>query len=313
VNVAHYRWWPWDGRSDSLWMQCAVAYEAAATMAGSRSRLTQRMALAYANELGALGVGLSPAQWADDPAAQGAAAIGYKALAAYLQRLNSANAPFDRFASGDETALSDDAKRGLKLFLGKAGCIECHNGPAFNGVATARNQDDFFRSVGIAQRGENVVTTDLGHWEGIGVLLEQTKGPGVYNSAGLWNDARDLAAMRQIPFNRVASVAQREVDKGRFRIKTLRQVAETAPYMHAGQLATLAEVVHFYNVGGDVDGYAGERDRLMQPLGLTPDEERQLVTFLESLTGAPLPSSLTCDRSAAPPRAAYPRCDGSTK
>ena len=54
------------------------------------------------------------------------------ALDAYMRRLNSLQAPFDAFIAGDDTAISDSAKKGFALFVGKAMCIECHNGWSFS-------------------------------------------------------------------------------------------------------------------------------------------------------------------------------------
>jgi len=67
-----------------------------------------------------------------------------------------------------------------------------------------------------------------------------------------------------------------------FKTPILRNVSLTAPYMHDGSLATLREVVEFYNLGG----FASEGiDPRIQPLGLSEQEEADLVEFLESLTG----------------------------
>ena len=55
-----------------------------------------------------------------------------RALAAYQRTLRSGNSPFDRFLSGDKTALSDEARRGLELFRGEAGCVRCHHGPVLS-------------------------------------------------------------------------------------------------------------------------------------------------------------------------------------
>ena len=52
-----------------------------------------------------------------------------KAIASYERTLVSYDSDLDRYLSGDESALSDAAKRGMALFEGKAGCIRCHNGP----------------------------------------------------------------------------------------------------------------------------------------------------------------------------------------
>lgn len=54
-----------------------------------------------------------------------------KALGAYMRRLRSADSPYDRWLAGDPQAMSGAAQRGLRLFIGKAECIMCHNGPNF--------------------------------------------------------------------------------------------------------------------------------------------------------------------------------------
>jgi cytochrome c peroxidase len=76
------------------------------------------------------------------------------------------------------------------------------------------------------------------------------------------------------------AVTRRDADRGRFKTPTLRGVALTAPYMHDGSIATLEEVVDFYNRGG---GANPNRDPALQPLGLSPDEVRDLVAFLKAL------------------------------
>jgi cytochrome c peroxidase len=78
-----------------------------------------------------------------------------------------------------------------------------------------------------------------------------------------------------------AVISRSELDVGRFKVPTLRNVAVTAPYMHDGSLATLAEVVEHYDQGGR--GHPNT-DPVIKPLGLTPEEKQDLVRFLESLT-----------------------------
>ncbi|MCI0671717.1 MAG: c-type cytochrome [Myxococcaceae bacterium] len=85
--------------------------------------------------------------------------------------------------------------------------------------------------------------------------------------------------------------------EGTFRTPTLRGVALTAPYTHAGQLKTLKEVVQFYNDGGAADSFSGTKDPLIVPLNLTEQEVDDLVAFMESLTGDPVPEALTQDIS----------------
>jgi cytochrome c peroxidase len=74
-------------------------------------------------------------------------------------------------------------------------------------------------------------------------------------------------------------------DIGRFMTPTLRELTYTAPYMHNGVFETLGDVVAFYNEGGGDDR---NKDPLLKPLGLVPSERRDLVAFLEALSGDPL-------------------------
>jgi cytochrome c peroxidase len=80
---------------------------------------------------------------------------------------------------------------------------------------------------------------------------------------------------------------------GKWLTPPLRHVEETAPYMHAGQYATLAQVIEFYRRGGDPDGFSGVKDPRMQPLEIDDDEARDLEAFLRTLTGELIPSELT--------------------
>src|SRR5262249_46149670 len=68
------------------------------------------------------------------------------ALATYERTIVSKGAPFDRWLDGDETAISEAAKRGFDLFNGKANCAACHSGWAFtdssfHGIGSARGDD----------------------------------------------------------------------------------------------------------------------------------------------------------------------------
>ncbi len=78
-------------------------------------------------------------------------------------------------------------------------------------------------------------------------------------------------------------VTGQEQDRGRFKTPTLRDVAKSAPYMHDGSIATLRDVVVFYNQGG---GQNPHRDALLEPLNLSDHEIDLLVAFLKSLTGS---------------------------
>jgi cytochrome c peroxidase len=77
-------------------------------------------------------------------------------------------------------------------------------------------------------------------------------------------------------------VTKREGDKGAFKTPSLRNVAQTAPYMHDGSLKTLRQVVDFYAGGGSSNPHL---DKQIKPLALTGKDREDLVAFLESLTG----------------------------
>lgn len=80
-----------------------------------------------------------------------------------------------------------------------------------------------------------------------------------------------------------AAVTADKTQAGAFKTPGLRNVLLTAPYLHDGSLATLEDVVRFYNRGGDT---AKGRSELIKPLGLNDDEVRDLVAFMGALTDA---------------------------
>jgi cytochrome c peroxidase len=82
-------------------------------------------------------------------------------------------------------------------------------------------------------------------------------------------------------------------DRGRFKTPTLRNVALTWPYLHDGSARTLADVVEFYDRGGVPNPTL---DVFISPLDLSDDDKKDLVAFLEALTGT-LPK---VDRPALP-------------
>ena len=96
-------------------------------------------------------------------------------------------------------------------------------------------------------------------------------------------------------------ITGQEADRGRFKTPTLRGLIATAPYMHDGSLATLEEVVDFYNRGG---GKNPNLDPVLAPLGLSKTDAADLVAFLKALSD---PATRTkdsghCENSRAPKR-----------
>ena len=172
-----------------------------------------------------------------------------KALAAYMRTLVSRNAPFDRFVAGDKTAISASAIRGLKLFLAK-GCVECHSGPNFT--------DDQFHALVVPQTGPHVPAADLGRFRTPALLASP------FNINGAFSDDTTPASSTPRAGRRA---------EGQFRTKSLRNVAQSGPFMHSGQLATLDDVVDFYVGGGDPGSSGIIKDPLLVPLNLSAQDK----------------------------------------
>ena len=179
-----------------------------------------------------------------------------KAIPEYLKSLTSRNAPYD---TGNMTA---SAKNGERLFSGKAGCVQCHNGPLasdgkMHNVGVPVNQAIFNEPL----RSVTFVAFNL-----------------FMGNENVMNLKRDVGAHVQHHYADGRNV-------GAFMTPSLRELAYTAPYMHNGMLKTLADVVAFYNAGGGNDP---NQDPLLRPLNLSADEQADLVAFLKALSGDPL-------------------------
>lgn len=181
-------------------------------------------------------------------------------VAAFLTTLRSQDVPFDDFINGDQDAISESAHRGFDLFQGKAACVQCHHGPMLT--------DNGFHSLGLDTnadlfRDPQRHITFRRFFRTLGV-------PGYEN-------------LRHDPG--LLCVSKKKSDAEKMRTPTLRELTATAPYMHDGQLATLEDVVAFYNEGG---GPRASKDQRLQPLGLSDQEQVDLVEFLKTLSGRPL-------------------------
>ena len=178
------------------------------------------------------------------------------AIPEYLKTLTSRGAPFDT------GGMSDAAKSGFELFKGKAGCVACHSGPRF--------ADDKAHNTG-TPNNPDIWSDPLRHVTFVTFAMFM----GVEN---YMNVRRDVGA-------HVRTHKANGSDIGKFMTPSLRELKYTAPYMHNGVFATLSEVVAFYNKGGGTDA---NKDRAIRPLGLSSQEQSDLVAFLEALSGEPL-------------------------
>lgn len=186
----------------------------------------------------------------------------YGAIGEYLKTIRTENAPFDKFQNGDENALDKAALRGLVLFTGKAGCAACHSGPMLS--------DGDVHATGVPDNPDLITaTTDDAAQRQI-TLLRHYATQGVPNYMNLRSDVGNYV------------VTKDEGSIGKFATPSLWDVGQTGPYMHSGVYASLGDVVAFYNDGG---GTGANKDARIKPLGLSSEEQTDLVAFLQSLTG----------------------------
>ena len=208
------------------------------------------------------------------------------AIASYERSLLAANSDFDKYYFANQAhALNINAQRGLQLFTGKAGCVQCHT---INKNA-ALFTDNQTHNTGIGY-AEAMVLPKLKHYAKQKIQI----------SAGVFIevDNKLIASVAEIKENDLGryEITQNPQDRWHYKTPSLRNIALTAPYMHNGRLQTLKQVVEFYNQGG----IANEGlDKLMQPLHLSEPEIMDLVAFLESLTGDNI-AQLVADSFAAP-------------
>ncbi len=182
-----------------------------------------------------------------------------KAIPEYLNTLVSRNVPFDN------GKMSRSAKRGMKLFKGKAGCVQCHNGPLLS--------DGKAHNTGVPENFD-VFLDPMRHQ----AFIAFSDFLGVENYMNLKRD----------PGAHILTHKADGSDMGKFITPTLRELKHTAPYMHNGMINSLKGVVAFYNNGGGQDR---NKDGRIKPLGLSSKEQKDVVAFLESLSGDPLTSA----------------------
>ena len=281
----------WDGRRDAGYNQVFGALEASAEMNSSRLFVAQQMERLYKadyervfkeafpdlsgfpviapQDAGCKEVQATPttscAKPYDDRVNRVVVNFG-KAMNAYLRKLTCGPGRFDAWVNGDASAITAQERRGAELFVGKARCVSCHNGPHFT--------DRRFHNIGLSIALVSLVIQvggDPGASKGIPAMLADP-----LNVRGKFSDGYDgrLDAFDHVNPNDLL---------GTFRTPTLRCVDQRPSFTHTGQLRSLAEVVGFFNQGGAHSGTTGRKE--IGPLNLTLDEQADLVAFLRTLSG----------------------------
>lgn len=183
-----------------------------------------------------------------------------KALASFVRSLVSMESPFDRYAyDQDDGALNASELRGLDLFLSEQlECHHCHGG--FNFTQSTTHRDQLF-------------------------LERPMHNTGLYNL----NETGDYPSVDVGK----TEITGRAEDMGKFRAPTLRNIAVTAPYMHDGSIATLEEVIRFYESGGReilTGEWTGDgrlnpyKSEFVRGFALTDEQRQDLLSFLRALT-----------------------------
>jgi cytochrome c peroxidase len=289
IGNGYMPWLFWDGRKDSLWSQALGPVESPVEHGISRTYAFSLIVKHYGDEYEAVFgklpevsrlKGMIARPGTDDPEAfkmwiraplaeRDAVNRVYsnfgKAVAAFVRTILPGEARFDRYAAsvlegrGREPAniFTGEEAEGLRLFIGKAGCVGCHNGPLFTNGG--------FHNVRIPPTEK--LPFDAGRSEGIISVLGDE-----FNCLGPYSDAtgRDCAELWYLDTDTKKYV-------GAMKTPTLRNIATHPPYMHAGQLATLEEVMEFY---------AGIADNPeITHNGLSRGDQDKIRAFLGTLTG----------------------------
>lgn len=314
--AAHGPWLFWDGRKDSLWSQALGPLEDAAEHGANRVQLVRLLQANYRGDYerlfgplpslqgvpadaGPLGSAPEREAWARlsdaqrDAVNRAFANLG-KAIAAYERTVSHAESRFDRYVgavlSGDaqgQQVLTAQEVSGLRLFIGKGQCATCHNGPLLT--------DHHFHNTGVPQRDAS--RPDRGRSAAAARVLDDE-----FNCLGRYSDA-PADACQELRF----VAADDPGMAGAFKTPGLRNVAERAPYMHAGQFASLEEVVAHYGrspaatVGHSELAHAGGGHAERRPIRLSDAQARDLVAFLKTLSGMPAQAQVALRTRAARP------------
>ena len=262
LGVGHSRWFYWDGRRDSLWAQALTPIEHPAEQGLTRQAVADLVqddadyVAAYKHLFGH-----APSDVGVDRLFSN---LG-KAIAAYVSTLQPGLSRFDTYIQSldpDATVRHDFTAQeihGLDLFIGKAQCVSCHNGPLLT--------NHLFHNIGT---GIDSATqeVDQGRLQGVRAVEEDP-----FNCLGVHSDSGASEC--------ALSFAKRDGAEllGAFKVPSLRNVALTPPYMHDARFKSLDELIGHYNTA-----VVGPGHLEIVPLGLNPEEVSALVAFLATLT-----------------------------
>ncbi len=293
AGTAYGPWLFWDGRKDSQWAQALGPLESPVEHGGTRTQYAKLIQANYKDEYEVVFGKLpdfSDAERFPEPAApvsdetaatnwesmstedreavtQVYANMG-KAIAAYERTIMPGESRFDQYVKAilakdratAQTILTDDEIAGLKLFIGDANCARCHNGALFT--------DNDFHNTGVPAI-ENL-PEDTGRALGAQQVLADE-----FNCLSAHSDAapEDCSELKFM-------LTEGEALMRAFKPPSLRDVAERAPYMHAGQFTTLEGVLNHYNEAPAAPNGHTE----LEQLHLSEAQLEQIIAFLKTLS-----------------------------
>ncbi len=298
VDASYSPWMFWDGRKDSLWSQALGPLEDAAEHGGNRLAYVRQLATHYAkpyaeafgplpelmgmpNEASPLGTLEQRQAWAAiKPDARHKVNRAFsnigKAIAAYESTLQHSATRFDRYVHAVETGalgasdmLTPTEVAGLRVFIGRGQCVSCHSGPLMT--------DQAFHNTGVPNRPGAAL--DHGRRIALAQVVDDE-----FNCLGAYSDA-NAEACTELEFIPKDDATL----EGAFKTPSLRGVTERAPFMHAGQFATIEDVIHHYMQApqaavGKSELASRPSSRGRAPIRLSAHDVYDLTAFLATLS-----------------------------
>ncbi|ODR88502.1 cytochrome-c peroxidase [Sinorhizobium alkalisoli] len=285
AGMAHSPFLFWDGRKDSLWAQALGPLESPVEHGSDRTQYARLIAKHHREDYEALfgslpdfaalpanaGPNAEPkaaAAWnAMEEAKREAVTVVFanigKAIAAFERTIAPIETRFDSWVASPEFPapglLSEEEVAGLRLFVGKGQCVNCHNGPLLT--------DNHFHNTGVpAVPG---LPQDEGREAGVRLVRAD-----IFNCLGPYSDA-EPDQCSELRFMAPEDHSMRRA----FKTPSLRGAAGRRPYMHAGQIQTLTQVIAHYVAAPKAP--AGHSE--LQPLDMDEQDRRNLEAFLRSL------------------------------
>ena len=319
IGAAHQRWFFWDGRADSLWGQALHPFENASEFNSSRVDAvrtlwnTPALAAGYRDLFGPLpdmddtdryppGARPDTPAWlamadADKVLVTRAFVNMGKSIAAFERTIPVGTSRFDAWVQAVrkgrqadiDTLLSTQERRGLTLFIGSAGCRNCHSGPLFS--------DRAFHNIGLPA-STGLYPTDPGRAAGLELAKKSE-----FSLSSRWSDAPHADAAR-----RAANATAGPEHWGAIRTPSLRNLTVTGPYMHDGRFESISQVLAFYNTLEDQVAVDHHQELVLQPLNLDHIDLEALEAFLRTLLDETAAPSMSKNGPAMPTHA-DPRLD----